>query len=169
MTAEVSQLVGLAESVGASLGADRCWLYARIPERRRGIALVRWLRHAGVPDVPDDLCHWTDEAPDLPERDPLLARALAGEPLDAVADVADAEVDAELERALGHRSFVHVNLHLDGVLWGTLQPGMTIGPRTWSGRERSQLLAIRPAAAAVLAAVVTEHGEDLSSQLVVAG
>jgi GAF domain-containing protein len=168
MTAQLSQLVGLVESVGASLGADRCWLYARRPERRRGIALVRWLRHPGVPDVPGDLCRWTDEAPDLPERDPLLARALAGEPLDAVADVAEAAVDAGLERALGHRAFVHVNLHVDGVLWGTLQPGMTGGTRTWTARERDRLLGIRPAAAAVLAALVTEHGEELRSQLVVA-
>lgn len=168
MSPNLSQLVGIVESVGASLGADRCWLYARLPDRRRGIALVRWLRHAGVPDVPDDLCRWTDEAPDLPERDPLLARALAGEPLDAVADVTDAAVEPELERALGHRAFVHVNLHVDGVLWGTLQPGMSAEPRTWTAEEQAELLAIRPVVAAVLAVLVTEHGEGLRSQLVVA-
>ena len=147
---------------GLALGADRCWLYARDPAAGDGVALVRWLRAAGIPDVPDDLRRWTAEPPGLAARDPLFARALAGTPLDAVDDAAVARVDAELERALGHRAFVHVNLHLDRVLWGVLQPGMTAGPRAWSAAECARLLALRP----VLAPLVAAAGRAPSRLLV---
>ena len=48
-------LHALVVETGAALTADRCWLYARDPERREGIALVRWLRTAAVTDVPADI------------------------------------------------------------------------------------------------------------------
>jgi GAF domain-containing protein len=141
---------------GRALAADRCWLYARDPAAGAGVALVRWLRAPGVPDVPEAVRRWSTEPPDLAARDPLFARALAGIPLDAVDDAAAAPVDAELERALGHRAFVHLNLHVDGVLWGVLQPGMTSAPRAWTATECAQLLGLRPVLAPLVAAVGRE-------------
>jgi GAF domain-containing protein len=134
----------LVREVGLGLGADRCWLYARDPQRRAGIALVRWLRAPGVPDVPAELHRWTPEAADLATIDPLFARALAGHPVDVIDDAETGPCNAELERALGHRAFIHLNLHADGVLWGTLQPGMTATARRWTDAERDRLLAMRP-------------------------
>ena len=61
-------------------------------------------------------------------------------------------MDPELERALGHRAFIHLNLHVDGVLWGTFQPGMTETPRIWTDQDRGVLLRLRPILAVVAAA-----------------
>jgi GAF domain-containing protein len=168
MSGPGDDLAAIVAGAGAALAADRCWLYARDPARRRGIALVRWLRAVDVADVPRDLWAWADEAPDLPARDPLFARALAGVPLDAVDDVEAAGVDAALERALGHRAFLHVNLHRDGELWGTLQPGMTGAPRAWAAADEALVLAVRAELADRVAALVAGRGERLRSRLVVA-
>jgi len=146
----LNELAAAVRAVGLAFHADRCWLYARDPAAAQGIALVRWLRSPAVPDVPADLRTWSAEAPDLPATDPLFARALAGEPLDAIADVETAAVNRELERALGHRAFVHVNLHAGGELRGVLQPGMT-APRDWTAGELAELAALRPSLAALLA------------------
>ncbi len=132
----MESLTGAVRGVGLALGADRCWLYARDPATASGIALVRWLRAGDVGDVPDDLTAWSTEPADLARRDPLFRRALEGAPADLVDDTARADVDRAMERALGHRAFVHLNLHLDGALWGVLQPGMTAAPRAWTAAER---------------------------------
>jgi hypothetical protein len=124
---------------------------------------VRWLSRPGVPDVPAEVRTWTAEAPDLPARDPLFARALAGVPLDAVDDVEAGGVDADLERALGHRAFLHANLHHHGELWGTLQPGMTDAPRSWTPADRDAVLRVRDDLARRVAALVRERGERLRS------
>jgi hypothetical protein len=147
----LSELAAAVRAAGIAVRADRCWLYARDPATADGIALVRWLRAPGVPDVPADLRVWSAEAPELATTDPLFARALAGEPLDAIADVETAAVDRRLERALGHRSFVHLNLHAEGVLRGVLQPGMTT-PRAWTAAELAALTALRPALTRLLLA-----------------
>jgi hypothetical protein len=115
---------------------------------------VRWLRAGDVGDVPDDLTAWSTEPADLARRDPLFGRALAGVPADMVDDTARADVDRALERALGHRAFVHLNLHVDGALWGVLQPGMTAAPRAWTPAEREAVLTLRPALAALVAATL---------------
>lgn len=107
------------EEVGSELGADRCWLYARDPSRRIGIALARWRRSVEVRDVPEDLWQWTPEGDDLAEIDPLFARALAGHPLDAIDDATTGPCNAELERALGHRAFIHLNLSSPVEHWTT--------------------------------------------------
>ena len=143
-------VAGAVRGVGRALGADRCWLYARDPATRTGIALVRWLRADDVPDVPPDLCAWTVEADDLAATDPLFGRALAGIPADAIDDTHAADVHRPLEDALGHRAFVHLNLHHDGALVGVLQPGMTGAPRAWT--ETEALLALRPGLAALTSA-----------------
>jgi GAF domain-containing protein len=145
----LTELAAAVRAAGRSLGADRCWLYARDPATSEGIALVRWLRAPEVPDVPEDVRAWSAEAPDLAASDPLFARALAGEPLDAIDDVATAAVNVALERALGHRAFVHLNLHAGGELIGVLQPGM-VSPRAWTADERAGLSALRPGLAALL-------------------
>ena len=147
-------LTGAVRGAGRALGADRCWLYARDPATASGIALVRWLRAEDAGDVPGDLTAWSTEPADLARRDPLFGRALAGAPADMVDDTARAGVDRAIERALGHRAFVHLNLHLDGALWGVLQPGMTAAPRAWTAAERADLLALRPALAALVAAAL---------------
>jgi hypothetical protein len=143
-------LIHAVRDTGLALGADRCWLYARDPATGRGIALARWLRDPATPDVPADLHDWAPEPDDLADTDPLFARALAGVPLDAVDDVRTAPVNRELEAALGHRAFVHVNLHRDGALVGVLQPGMTAAPRAWTAAERDGLLRRRAQLAALL-------------------
>lgn len=157
-------LARIVRDVGLELGADRCWVYARDPRRRRGIAAVRWLRSAEVADVPAELAGWAAEAPDLHDVDPLFARALAGEPLDVVDDALTGACNPALERALGHRAFVHLNLHLDGVLWGTVQPGMTAAPRRWSERDRELLSALRPALTRLVAELVRSRGDGLRSR-----
>jgi GAF domain-containing protein len=160
-------LAGAVRSVGLALDADRCWLYARDPETATGVALVRWLRTSAVDDVPEDLRAWSVEPPDLRRRDPLFARALDGAPADAVDDVTEADVDLALERALGHRAFVHVNLHAGGSLWGVLQPGMSTRPRAWTPDERAALLALSPAfAALVVAALAGGSGRPPSRRVV---
>jgi GAF domain-containing protein len=160
-------LAGAVRGAGLALGADRCWLYARDPATRSGVALVRWLRAQDVHDVPEGVRVWSTEPAELPARDPLLRRALHGVPADAIGDVAAAEVDQELEHALGHRAFVHVNLHVDGALWGVLQPGMTRAPRAWSAEDRGALLALRPALAPlVVAALEGGSGRPASVRLV---
>jgi GAF domain-containing protein len=156
-TLAMESLTGAVRGVGRALGADRCWLYARDPATASGIALVRWLRAGDVGDVPDDLTGWSTEPADLARRDPLFGRALEGAPADVVDDTAHADVDRAMERALGHRAFIHLNLHLDGALWGVLQPGMTAAPRAWTAVERAELLALRPALAALVAAAL-ENG-----------
>jgi GAF domain-containing protein len=147
-------LAGAVRSVGLALDADRCWLYARDPETATGVALVRWLQTSAVDDVPEDLRAWSVEPPDLCRRDPLFARALDGAPADAVDDVTEADVDLALERALGHRAFLHVNLHTGGLLWGVLQPGMSTRPRAWTPDERAALVALSPAFAALVVAAL---------------
>jgi GAF domain-containing protein len=147
-------LTGAVRSVGVALAADRCWLYARDPRTATGVALVRWFRTGAVDDVPEDVRAWSEEPPDLRRRDPLFARALDGAPADAVDDVTEADVDLALERALGHRAFVHVNLHADGRLWGVLQPGMSTRPRAWTPDERAALVALSPAFAALVVAAL---------------
>jgi GAF domain-containing protein len=158
----------IVAAVGTQLRADRCWLYARDPARRTGIALARWLRAPDISDVPEDIRRWNRESTDLAARDPLFAHALAGAPLDDVDDIEHTPVDRELERALGHRAFIHLNLHVDGELWGTLQPGMTSRPRRWSVSERDALLELRPALAQAIAALVSEHGDALRSEVTIA-
>jgi hypothetical protein len=152
----VQALAGAVRGVGLALGTDRCWLYARDPATATGVALVRWVRTDAVPDVPEDLRRWSAEAADLPRRDRLFARALAGAPADVIDDAETADVDLSLEHALGHRAFVHLNLHADGSLWGVLQPGMTTGPRAWTPAERSALLDLRPALAPLLVAALRD-------------
>jgi len=151
-------LTGAVCGVGRALGADRCWLYVRDPATGSGIALVRWLRVGDVADVPSGLTAWSTEPADLGRRDPLFGRALEGAPADVVEDTARADVDRAMERALGHRAFVHLNLHLDGELWGVLQPGMTAAPRSWTPGERAELLALRPGLAALVAAALDGGG-----------
>jgi GAF domain-containing protein len=165
--AQEQTLARIVRDVGVELEADRCWVYARDPEWRRGIAAVRWLRSPDVPDVPAELTGWAAEAPDLPAVDPLFARALAGVPLDVVDDALTGACNAALESALGHRAFVHLNLQLDGVLWGTVQPGMTAAPRRWSERDRELLTTLRPALARLVAGLVRSRGDDLRSRRLV--
>ena len=77
-------------------------------------AAVQWPAE-GVPEHPRA---WLTT-----EQDPLFARALAGEPADAVDDARAAAVNPAIERALGHRAFVHLNLHGDdGSLQGSCSP-----------------------------------------------
>jgi hypothetical protein len=160
-------LAGAVRGVGSALGADRCWLYAREPGTATGVALVRWLRAGDVNDVPEDVCRWSAEPPDLGRRDPLFGRALDGVAADVIDDVDAADVDLALERALGHRAFVHLNLHADGQLWGVLQPGMTRRPRAWTADERAGLLALRPALTPlVVAAVRAASGRPASRRVV---
>jgi hypothetical protein len=154
MSLALDALAGAVRGVGIALHADRCWLYARDPATRSGVALIRWLRSEDVADVPEDVRAWGAEPAGLPDRDPLLRRALDGEPADLVDDAATAAVDHELERALGHRAFVHLNLHVDGMLWGVLQPGMTRAPRSWTEEERTALLGLRPALAPLVVAAL---------------
>lgn len=161
-------LLRVVETVGVRLAVDRCWLYVRDPRQRRGLALARWRRGPAIPDVPEDIRRWASEEPDLPQRDPLFGRALAGEPLAAIEDVLCADVDPAIERALGHRAFIHLNLHVDGLLWGTLQPGMADAPRRWTPAERSALLSLRPRLAAVVAGLVRREGQALRSRGVTA-
>lgn len=123
---------------------------------------MRWLRAPGVRDVPEDIRTWSVEGADLAARDPLFARALAGVELDCVADASD----NALERALGHRAFIHGNLHVDGRLWGTVQPGMTGAPRAWTERDRSAVLRVRPLLAPLVAALARARAP---SALIVAG
>jgi hypothetical protein len=149
----LAALSGAVRGIGRALAADRCWLYARDPATGAGVALVRWLRADDVPDVPPDVREWTAEAPDLATTDPLFARALAGVAADAIADTHAADVNRALEDALGHRAFVHLNLHHDGALVGVLQPGMARAPRAWT--ETEALLALRPALAALVVAATT--------------
>ncbi len=106
--------------------------------------------------MPEELRRWTPEAADLATIDPLFARALAGHPVDVIDDAETGPCNADLERALGHRAFIHLNLHVDGVLWGTLQPGMTATARRWSEAEQAYLIALRPDLARLVAdAVIT--------------
>lgn len=167
VTLVLDALAGAVRGAGLALGADRCWLYARDPVGATGIALVRWLREDGVQDLPRDLWSWSAEAADLPRRDPLFARALGGAPADVIGDVRDADVDLALERALGHRAFVHLNLHANGSLWGVLQPGMTTRSRAWTAAERSALLALRPALAPLLVAALEGGSARPASRRVV--
>jgi hypothetical protein len=148
----LAALAGAVSGIGRELGADRCWLYVRDPERGEGIALVRWLRSDGVADVPAELHAWTPEAADLAQTDPLFARALAGAAADVVDDTRAAGVNRALEDALGHRAFVHLNLHREGRLVGVLQPGMVGAPRAWT--ETGALVALAPALAELTAAAV---------------
>jgi GAF domain-containing protein len=159
----LAALEGAVRAVGEALAADRCWLYGRDPETRCGTALTLWRRDATVTGLPPELRTWRPEAPDLPRTDPLFGRALAGEPLDLVDDTSTTDVDAVLERALGHRAFAHLNLHHGGELWGVLQPGMSDGPRAWTGPERDALLALRPALAPLVAAAVQSGWSSRSS------
>jgi GAF domain-containing protein len=160
-------LARIVSAVGLHLSANRCWLYARHPERRRGVAAVRWLRTSEIADLPEDLHQWSYEPSDLPARDPLFAHALAGQAIDVIDDATCGPVDAGLEQALGHRAFVHLNLHARGSLWGTLQPGMTRIPRHWTTGERSFLLDLRPVLAPMLASLVAARGDRLRSQRVI--
>ena len=150
----VETLAGAVRGVGLALRADRCWLYARDPRARAGIALVRWLRSPAVADVPEDLCRWSAEPEELAAVDPLFRRALDGGPMDAIDDATSAPVNLAMEEALGHRAFVHLNLHAGGALWGVLQPGMTGAPRAWTEAERVALLELRPALAPLVEAAV---------------
>ena len=158
------ELAGAIRAIGVKLQADRCWLYVRDPARCRGIAAIRWLRHDDTTDVPADLRAWALEAPDLQAIDPLFARALAAVPLDSVDDTTRDGCNQALERALGHRAFLHLNLQLDGVLWGTLQPGMTAAPRHWSERDRAVVLGWRGSLAEAIRAIVVKRGDELVSR-----
>jgi GAF domain-containing protein len=132
-------LTSAVRAAGLALEAERASLYVRRPEAHAGRVLARWRARDDVPDVPGQLTEaWQPEEPELPERDPLFARALEGRPLDAVDDVEHVPpglADPDHERQFGHRAVLHVNLNGDGELHGVLEVAMTSRPRVWSAED----------------------------------
>jgi GAF domain-containing protein len=124
--------------------AERASVYVRRADRREGRVCAWWRAGPGVTPVPEELLgDWAAESDDLPELDPLFARALAGDPIGVVDDVETVAPDVanrEHERGFGHRALLHVNLNGDGVLHGVLELAMTSGPRVWSAGDRAAAL-----------------------------
>jgi GAF domain-containing protein len=144
---ELANLGALVRAFARAIDADRCFLYLREPARNRAGVVVCWRRDEGVPDLPDRyFAGWFDEDPKVHTDDPMFADALRGQPAAYIADTeaAEAGVNPEVERKFNHRALVHVNLNVDGRLWGILEP-MTVAPRSWTAADRAVIEATRAA------------------------
>ncbi|TGE29410.1 GAF domain-containing protein [Hymenobacter metallicola] len=145
--------------VGASLRADRCFLYVRNPELGRGRIAFVWRVNETVPDPRHE---WQNDTGDLPKQDPLFRAALAAKPSVFVDDVTKASADVlnqEFERTtFGHRALVHAHITEKDQLWGILQPCVFGEPRHWTAAERDYL----NAAVSLFLPVVQDYIRGLS-------
>ena len=134
------------DAVGKTLGADRCFLYLRQPERQRGRIAFCWRKDDTIPYViqPD----WQPDTTDLPKEDPLIRAALSMKPSVYVDDVETAGPDvlnqAYEHKTFGHRALIHAHIQQDGQLWGILQPCLFGRSRHWTEPEKEQIQAILP-------------------------
>lgn len=134
-------LNGVVKAVGTALGADRCFLYVRQPDRQHGRIAFCWRKDDTIPDViqPD----WQPDTTDLPREDPLIRAGLAMQPSVYVDDVETAGpevLNQEFERkTFGHRALIHAHIQQDGQLWGILQPCVFMGPRHWTEIEKTHV------------------------------
>jgi GAF domain-containing protein len=128
----------LLPALGEFLRCDRCFLYLRYPQTRRGRVPFCWVRTPDVPVVYD--ADWKPEPPSLPEEDPMFAAALRAEPSIFIEDVQTADpqiLNQQFEQeSFGHRALIHAHLCQDGELWGVLQPCIFHQPRVWNEDER---------------------------------
>ncbi len=146
----------VVETVGLTLGADRCFLYVRQPDQQRGRIAFCWRKDARIPDViqPD----WQPDTTDLPDEDPLFRAALSLQPSVYVDDVETAGPEV-LNRSFehetfGHRALVHAHVQQDGALWGILQPCQFGQPRHWTETEKTEIEAVLPRIYPVIRAFV---------------
>lgn len=146
----------IIEQVGKGLDADRCFLYVRQPDRKRGRIALCWRKNDTIPDViqPD----WQNDTTDLPQEDPLFRAAITLKPSVYVDDVESASSDVlnrEFEhKTFGHRALIHAHITEEGQLWGILQPCLFGQPRHWTEEEKIQIEAILPSLQPVIAAYV---------------
>lgn len=116
------------------LKCDRCFLYLREPQTRRGRTPYCWLRSPQYPDVSTKT--WETEPSSLAEEDPLFAAALRTAPSIFIQDVETADpkvVNRNFEaNNFGHRALIHAHLCQNEMLWGVLQPCIFGQPRVWS-------------------------------------
>jgi GAF domain-containing protein len=144
--------------VGRTLEADRCFLYVRQPQQRRGRTAFCWRRHPAIPDKNTIQPHWQADTDALPAQDPLIRAGLALKPSVYVDDVETASSQV-LNRAFeqetfGHRALIHAHIQGDNQLWGILQPCMFGAPRHWTDEEKAQIEAILPGLQPVIEAYV---------------
>ncbi len=146
------------EKIGRYLGADRCFLYVRQPDRQRGRTAFQWRRNETIPDVLQP--EWQPDTTDLPKEDPLIRAGLAMQSSVYIEDVEKAGPDVlnrDFEqRMFGHRALIHAHVQADGQLWGILQPCVFGRPRQWSPSERAYIEKQLPGLLAPIKAFVAE-------------
>ena len=146
------------KTVGLALNADRCFLYVRQPDRKRGRTAFCWRKNDDIPDKNTIQPDWQPDTTDLPAEDPLIRAGLAMQPSVYVDDVETATPDVlnrDFEQeTFGHRALIHAHIQQDGQLWGILQPAVFGQSRHWTGEEKAQIEAILPRLQPVIAAYV---------------
>ncbi|WP_461062783.1 GAF domain-containing protein [Spirosoma horti] len=148
----------IVETVGRALDADRCFLYVRQPEQKRGRTAFYWRRSQEIPDKNIIQPTWQPDTDELPTEDPLIRAGLAMKPSVYVDDVELAGPDVlnqQFEReTFGHRALIHAHIQRDNQLWGILQPCMFGRARHWTEEEKAQIEAILPQLQPLIAAYV---------------
>lgn len=114
--------------LGEILNRDRCFLYLRDPKTRVGKVTHCWVRDSKYPNLLN--ADWQEESDSLAREDPLFAAALQAKPsifAENVETASPAVVNRAFERKnFGHRALVHAHLHQDNLLWGILQPCISV-------------------------------------------
>lgn len=156
--APADTLNDVVQTVGLALTADRCFLYVRQPDRKRGRTTFCWRKNDDMPDKNTIQPNWQADTTDLPAEDPLIRAGLNMQPSVYVDDVETATPDVlnrDFEReTFGHRALIHAHIQQDNQLWGILQPAVFGQPRHWTGEEKAQIEAILPRLQPVIAAYV---------------
>lgn len=158
-----TKLNNLVLVIGEGLNCDRCFLYVRNPETKKGKVASCWRKSKNYPEIQDR--GWKQEDPSLVREDPMFAAAVKTKPSIFVEDVntADSQVlnqDFE-QREFGHRALIHAHICPDNLLWGILQPCVFEHPRNWSQDDRLLIKKIVPQVAPLVKEYVTKYTRKL--------
>ena len=132
--------------VGQHLGADRCFLYVRQPDKERGRIAFCWRKDGEIDQVfqPD----WLPDTTDYPQTSPMNQINLnSREPVyvDDVKTSGPGVLNQVFSQdTYGHRAFIQAPLRQDGKLWGILVPSIFGESHTWTDDEKKAIEAILP-------------------------
>ncbi len=133
------KMTKLMQELCDALNCDRCLLFLRDPDTRKGRCTHGWETDPGFAfDRPDD--GWADEPANLEAEDPMFAEAMHNPEALFIEDIETAPpdlVNAEYEREVfKHRALVHAPLRHGDKVYGILEPCTMVEPKAWSEQDR---------------------------------
>ena len=130
----------LVQLVGTALEADRCFLYVRQPDQKRGRTAFCWRRNEQIPD--DIQPDWQPDTGALPDQDPLIGPGWPCAPRSTSMmwrRPGLGVLNRDFERdTFGHRALIHAHIERDGQLWGILQPCLFGKPATGPRQRKTR-------------------------------